>query len=193
MVDQRPPATGAFAGASPARPRLTPAFARAVIGAVAAAVPPGSLVVDPAAGTGLLAGQLHRARLSVVALERSPESVEALVRSLPSVPVLQASLDAVPLRRGSVGALALSAAPQVLAAALSELVPLLAPGGVLALLANRPTASDLGDVEADGDGGVVHLDRALSVEGFGPAVHMVRPRGATEAVGVTESWIWRRG
>lgn len=193
MVDQRPPATGAFVGASPTRPRLTPAYARAVIGALAAAVPAGSLVVDPAAGTGLLAGQLHRARLSVVALERSPESAAALVRALPSVPVVRAALDAVPLRRGSVGAVALSTATPDLVAVLSELVPLLAPDGVLALLVNRPTAADVGGGDVAGDGDVAQLDRALSVEGFGPTVHMVRPRGATETAGVTESWIWRRG
>lgn len=85
---------GGFAAAAPGHRRSGPAIDRQVIGFLKQQVPPGGLVLDVGAGTGVLTGQLHRAGLSVVAVERHADGIRQLGLALPSVPVLSARSDA---------------------------------------------------------------------------------------------------
>ena len=54
-----PVAAGGFAAAAPTYARIRPTYARAAIGAIKDLVPAGAVVLDVAAGTGILAGQLR--------------------------------------------------------------------------------------------------------------------------------------
>jgi len=90
--------TGSFSGAS-RRQRPNQPFARAALGRVTE-VTAGAAVLDVDAGTGLVAGVLHRAGRSVVAAEPDPARAAELRRAVP-VPVVVARADALPFRTES--------------------------------------------------------------------------------------------
>ena len=134
-----PVAAGGFAAAAPTYARIRPAYARAAIGAIKERTPPGGTVVDLAAGTGILSGQLVRARLDVIAVEPIEEMLVQLVRTLPQVPVLRGVAEALPLADARVDTVVVGEAfhwfdvPR----ALAEVARVLRPGGRLMMLWNR--------------------------------------------------------
>ncbi len=134
-----PVAAGGFASAAPTYARSRPIYARAAIGAIKDLVPDGSVVLDVAAGTGILAGQLRRARLRVVALEPVPEMLEQLHRALPDVPAVRGVAEHLPFADGSLGAVTVGEAFHWFdaPAALVEVRRVLGHGGVLAIARNR--------------------------------------------------------
>jgi SAM-dependent methyltransferase len=132
-------AAGGFASAAPTYARIRPAYARAAIGAIKDLVPDGSAVLDLAAGTGILTGQLHRARLRVLALEPVPEMLDQLHRTLPDVPTVRGVAEDLPFADGSLGAVTVGEAFHWFdaPAALGEVRRVLRRGGVLAIARNR--------------------------------------------------------
>lgn len=86
---------GGFSGAARRHRPLGP-FARGALGRLVE-VTPGASVLDVEAGTGLLAGTLHRAGRSVVAAEADAVLAAELRRAVP-VPVVVARADALPFR-----------------------------------------------------------------------------------------------
>lgn len=184
-----PVASGGFAAAAPTHARIGPTYAREVIGAIKERVPSGSTVLDVGAGTGILSGQLRRARLQVVALEPSAEMLAQLVRTLPDVPAFRAVAEAVPMRDGAVGAVALGEAfhwfdPD---AALVELRRVLCDGGVLAIARNRDE-HDIGAVERAMAG---ILPPVAAMGGFGQPESLSAPSPSPSAPSrITELWTW---
>lgn len=134
-----PVAAGGFAAAAPMYARIRPAYARGAIGSIKEGTAPGRAVVDLAAGTGILAGQLVRARLDVIAVEPVEEMLVQLVRTLPQVPVLRGVAEALPFGDALVDAVVVGEAfhwfdvPR----ALAETARVLRSGGRLAMLWNR--------------------------------------------------------
>jgi len=132
-----PVAAGGFSSAAGHYARSRPTYAARAVGLLKESIPPGP-VLDVAAGTGILTGQLLRAGRALVAVEPLPEMLAQLRRSLPAVPGLQATAEALPFADGSfAGVTAAQAfhwfdAP----AALAEAARVLEPGGVLAMVWN---------------------------------------------------------
>jgi SAM-dependent methyltransferase len=138
-MDVHPVAAGGFAAAAPTYARIRPTYARGAIGSVKERTAPGGTVLDVVAGTGILSGQLVRARLDVVAVEPVEEMLVQLVRTLPHVPALRGVVEALPLGDGRVDTVVVGEAfhwfdvPR----ALSEVARVLRPGGRLTMLWNR--------------------------------------------------------
>ena len=133
-----PVAAGGFAAASPTYARIRPAYARRAVGLVKESCPRGGHVLDVAAGTGILTGQLSRAGLSVTAVEPLDQMIRHLRRALPAVPAVRATAEALPLVRSSVDALTVGQAFHWFSSdvALGEASRVLRPDGLLALLWN---------------------------------------------------------
>lgn len=138
-MDVHPVAAGGFASAAPTYARIRPTYARAAIGVIKERTTAGGLVVDVAAGTGILSGQLWRAQLSVVALEPLPEMLVQLRRTLPGVPALRAVAERLPFADAAVDAVTVGEAFHWFdaPAALAEARRVLRRGGLLALAWNR--------------------------------------------------------
>ena len=136
-------ATGGFASSGATARRMRPAYARASIGELKAAIGTAVTVVDVAAATGILAGQLHRAGMAVVAVESVPEMLAQLRRSLPAVAATRALADALPFANSTVEAVVVDAALHGFDArrALVEAARVIRPGGVLAVVSNRRDSS----------------------------------------------------
>jgi SAM-dependent methyltransferase len=134
-----PVAAGGFASAAPTYARIRPAYARAVIGAIKEHTASGGRVLDVAAGTGILSGQLRRAGLAVVAVEPVEEMLVQLMRTLPEVPALRGVAERLPFASGSVATVAVGEAFDWFDAsvALAEARRVLCAGGLLALAWNR--------------------------------------------------------
>jgi SAM-dependent methyltransferase len=134
-----PVAAGGFAAAAPTYARSRPIYARAAIGRVKQCVPDGRPVLDVAAGTGILSGQLWRAKLAVVALEPVSEMLEHLLRTLPGVPAVRGVAEQLPFGPGGFGGVTVGEAFHWFdtAVALAEARRVLCDGGALALLRNR--------------------------------------------------------
>lgn len=142
-VDVHPVAAGGFASAAPTYARIRPTYARAVIGAIKEATPSGGLVLDLAAGTGILSGQLRRAGMWVVALEPITEMLEQLTLTLPEVPALRGVAERLPVRADTVDTVSVGEAFHWFDAhlALGEARRVLRAGGLLAIARNVRDAS----------------------------------------------------
>ena len=133
-----PVAAGGFAAAAPTYARIRPTYARAAIGAVKQHLPAGAVVLDVAAGTGILTGQLRRAGVAVLAIEPVPEMFGQLRLTLPDVPVARAVAEALPVAAGSVDAVTVGEALHWMdLSAVSEFRRVLRAGGVLVVARNR--------------------------------------------------------
>jgi SAM-dependent methyltransferase len=132
-----PVAAGGFSSAAATYARIRPAYARAAIGALRDDVPGGELV-DVAAGTGILTGQLVRAGLRAVAVEPLDAMARQLRLSLPAVPVALGVAEELPLAAGVADLLTVAQGFHWFdhGPALAEAARVLRPGGELALLWN---------------------------------------------------------
>ncbi|MEX0767512.1 MAG: class I SAM-dependent methyltransferase [Microthrixaceae bacterium] len=159
------PAVGGFSTAAGTRPRLRPVFARAAIGRLAQIVRSGSSagtggiqgsrVLLPEAGTGILAGQLARAGLQVLASDSNQHLAVQLTRSLPQVAVSCASLNALPVQSGTIDLICFAQESEQDSEGMmdSEVFRVLRPEASLALLVNQqdnssPWAQDLTELTA---------------------------------------------
>ncbi|MDQ2678750.1 MAG: methyltransferase domain-containing protein [Actinomycetota bacterium] len=133
-----PVAAGGFAAASATYSRIRPAYARRAIGVIKECCPRDGHVVDVAAGTGILTGQLARAGLKVTAVEPLAPMAHHLRLALPAVPAVRAMAEALPFETSTADVLTVGQAFHWFSsdAALDEAARVLRPGGVLALLWN---------------------------------------------------------
>lgn len=122
-------------------------------------------ILDLASGTGILAGQLTRARREVVAVEPLEEMIAQLRRSLPGVPAAAGAAEAIPLRSSSFAGVAVAQAFHWFDApvALREIARVLSHNGVLAMLFNVRDESvgwvrDLTDLIEQRSGGRPYSD-----------------------------------
>jgi SAM-dependent methyltransferase len=138
-MDVHPVAAGGFAAAAPTYARIRPTYARGAIGSIKERTVAGGTVLDVAAGTGILSGQLVRARLDVLAIEPVEEMLVQLVRTLPQVPAMRGVAEMLPVADARVDTVVVGEAfhwfdvPR----ALSEVARVLRPGGRLVMLWNR--------------------------------------------------------
>lgn len=158
-----PVVAGGFAAASASYARIRPAYARAAVGEVADAARargPGARLLDVAAGTGILTGQLARLGLDVTALEPLDEMARHAVRAVPAAPVVRGVAEALPFRSAAFDLCTVAQAFHWFdaAAALEELARVLVPGGELFLLWNardvtEPWVAELTDLVEARTGG----------------------------------------
>ena len=134
-----PVAAGGFASAAPTYARIRPTYARSSIGEVKDAIGTSATVLDLAAGTGILTGQLTRAGLQLLAVEPVAEMLSQLQRSLPAVPALRGVAEQLPFAAASVDAVVVGTAFHWFdgPTAAAEAARVLRDGGVLALLWNQ--------------------------------------------------------
>lgn len=132
-----PAASGGFAAAADHYRRSRPGYARAAVGLLEESIPPGR-VLDLAAGTGIMTGQLRRAGREVVAVEPLGEMIAQLRLSLPDVPCARGSAESIPLRGRTLAGVTVAQAFHWFDtdAALREIGRVLVPDGVLALVWN---------------------------------------------------------
>jgi len=181
-----PVAAGGFSTAAGHYARSRPGYARPAVGLLKESIPAGP-VLDLAAGTGILTGQLRRAGRDVVAAEPLPEMLAHLRRALPEVPAVACVAEALALRDGSFAGVTVAQAFHWFdaPAAVAEVRRVLVPGGVLAMVFNVrdesvPWVRDLVDLVERASGGRPYPggrgpgwgDVVADAGGFGaPAVH----------------------
>lgn len=163
-----PVAAGGFSSAASTYARIRPRYARPAVGAVvdaARAAGRGAGVLDVAAGTGILTGQLSRAGLVCTAVEPIAEMVAHLRRALPAVPAVRGVAEALPFPDGSVEVVTVAQAFHWFDAdaALAEAARVLVGGGTLALLFNvrddsTPWVARLDELVEDRTGGRPYTD-----------------------------------
>lgn len=160
-----PVAAGGFASAAPTYARIRPAYARRAIGLLKATCPPGGKVVDLAAGTGILSGQLSRAGLAVTAVEPVEEMLHQLRRALPAVDAAMGVAEQLPLRDDSVDMIAVGQSFHWFdaEASLVEAHRVLRTGGTLALMWNvrdqsTPWVRELTELVESRTGGRPYVD-----------------------------------
>jgi len=142
-----PVAAGGFAAAAATYARIRPAYARPAVGRIAElgrAAGPGARVLDVAAGTGILTGQLARLGLEVIAVEPLEEMVRHLRRAVPGAPAVRGLAEALPVVDHSVGLCTVAQAFHWFdeSAALAELWRVLEPGAALVLIWNARDESE---------------------------------------------------
>lgn len=137
MSGLNPVAAGGFSTAAGHYARSRPAYARGAIGLLKEQLPSG-VVLDLAAGTGILTGQLLRAGRAMLAAEPLPEMLAQLRRALPTVPAVSATAEALPFVDGGFAAVTVAQAFHWFdaASALAEIRRVLRAGGVLAMVFN---------------------------------------------------------
>lgn len=137
MTTMHPVSAGGFSSAAGEYARVRPAYARGSIGLLAESIPDGA-VLDVAAGTGILTGQLLRAGRSVVGLEPLEAMVAQFRRALPGVPAVSGLAEALPFAARTFAGVTIAQAFHWMdhARAVVEARRVLEPGGVLALLWN---------------------------------------------------------
>jgi SAM-dependent methyltransferase len=158
-------AAGGFSAAAGHYARSRPAYARPAIGLLKDRLA-GGPVLDLAAGTGILTGQLHRARVPVLAAEPVASMLAQLRLSLPEVPAVQATAEALPFGDRTLGGVTVAQAFHWFDApvALAELARVLRPGGTLAMVWNLrdesvPWVAALTDLIERRSGGRPHSER----------------------------------
>lgn len=142
-----PVAAGGFAAAAATYARIRPAYARPAVGRIAdlaRSMAPGGRVLDVAAGTGILTGQLARLGLQVIAVEPLEEMVLHLRRAVPAAPTVRGLAEALPVVDHSVGLCTVAQSFHWFdePAALAELWRVLEPGAALALIWNARDESE---------------------------------------------------
>lgn len=137
MSGVNPVAAGGFSAAAHHYQRSRPTYARAAVGLLKDALPPGP-VLDLAAGTGILTGQLIRSGREVVAAEPLGEMIDQLRLALPGVSAVRTTAEALAFRDGAFAGVAVAQAFHWFEgpAALSEIARVLRRGGVLAMVWN---------------------------------------------------------
>jgi ubiquinone/menaquinone biosynthesis C-methylase UbiE len=130
-----------FARSADAYERGRPEYPEAAVGHVVAALPPGAVVLDLAAGTGKLTRPLLAAGLEVIAVEPVAEMRAALPAGARA---LVGTAEAIPLEDAAVDGVTVGQAFHWFDgdAALAEIARVLRPGGLLALLWNRRVLED---------------------------------------------------
>lgn len=138
-----PVAAGGFSSAAATYARIRPSYARPAIGIIKEMCPPDGLVVDLAAGTGILTGQLTRAGLRTLAVEPLGAMATQLGLGLPTVPVVLGVAEALPVASGAVDVLTVGQAFHWFdpGPALAEAARVLRGDGVLALVWNARDAA----------------------------------------------------
>jgi SAM-dependent methyltransferase len=128
---------GSFGRAAEAYERGRPGYADAALDAVG--LPPQSVVVDLAAGTGKLTRQLVPRFARVVAVEPLDEMRAVLERVVPAAEALAGRADEIPLPDGAVDGVFVAEAFHWFAtdAVVHEIARILRPGGTLAILFNQ--------------------------------------------------------
>lgn len=136
-------AAGGFASAAPTYARIRPTYARPAIGGLKEAIGTTGPVADVAAGTGILSGQLHRAGMTILAVEPVPEMLAQLRRSLPGVAATRGLAEWLPFADSVLDGVVVGEAFHWFDApvAVREAARVLRPGGVLAMLWNRRDTS----------------------------------------------------
>jgi len=160
-----PVAAGGFSASASVYSRIRPTYARAAIGRIAElvrATPDASdaRVLDVAAGTGILTGQLTRARLTCTALEPLDEMIRQLRRALPATPCARGTAESLPFRDRSFDAVSVAQAFHWFDAprALAEIARVLRADGVVVLAWNVrdpsvPWVAELDDLVESRSGG----------------------------------------
>ena len=128
---------GSFGRTAEEYERGRPGYAEAALDAVG--LPPDSVVLDLAAGTGKLTRQLVRRFARVVAVEPSEGMRAVLERVVPEAEALAGTADAIPLPDDAVDAVFVGEAFHWFStdAVLREIARVLRPGGTLAILFNQ--------------------------------------------------------
>ncbi len=141
MTDVHKAAAVGFARSADAYERGRPGYPETALRHLAAALPPGAVVLDLAAGTGKLTRPLLAAGLEVIAVE----PVAQMRAALPAgAQTLDGTAEAIPLGDAAVDAVTVGQAFHWFDgdAALAEIARVLKPGGLLALLWNRRVEDD---------------------------------------------------
>ena len=137
MIEFPPSAAGGFSSAAGHYAKARPAYPRSAIGLLKEELPPGP-VLDVAAGTGILTGQLSRAKLNMFAGEPVGEMAQQLRRALPRIPMVECTAESLPFADGSFDAVTVAQAFHWFDAAIAsaEIHRVLNPPGRLALIWN---------------------------------------------------------
>lgn len=159
-----PVSAGGFAAAAGHYARSRPAYARGAIGLLTDAIAPGP-ILDLAAGTGILTGQLLRAGREVLACEPLPEMLAQLRLALPDAPAVVGSAESLPVATATVSGVCVAQAFHWFDAprALDEIARVLRPGGTMALVWNVrdesvPWVRELTDIVERRSGGRPYSD-----------------------------------